>query len=179
MHIAPRGGFTLIEIMGVVILLGIAASIIVPQFSTRDDLQTTAAARLVMADLMYAQNRAIATQKKHYVEFTGSSYTLYARDSDSTALYTLINPLTSSTYTVTFGTASTNFSTTQIASINFDNSTSHAIQFDSLGLPSVYNAATDAAVTLANTGTITLSTTANTFPTAVTIDPTSGEATVQ
>jgi type II secretory pathway pseudopilin PulG len=166
-------------VLSVVILIGITASIVVPQFATRDDLQTTAAARLVMGDLMYAQNRAIATQKKHYVEFSGSAYTLYARDSDSTALYALTNPITNSTYTVGFGTGNQQFPTTQIQSINFDGSAFQAIQFDSLGLPSVYNATNDTAVALANTGTITLSTSSGAFPTLVTIDPTTGEATVQ
>jgi type II secretion system protein H len=173
------GAFTLVEVLCVVMLIGISAAIVVPQFATRDDLQTTAAARVLMADLMYAQNSAIATQKKHYVEFTGSSYTLYQRDSDSSALYAIANPVSHSTYSVTFGDTNPTYPTTTIASINFDGSASQAIQFDSLGLPSVYNIAADSAVSLANTGTITLSTTSGTFPTAVTIDPTSGEATVQ
>ena len=77
----PRSvnGFTFIEVLTVVIILGISASIIVPQFSTRDDLQTTAAARLVMADLDVRPEPARSPRRrKHFVEFTGSSnYTLY------------------------------------------------------------------------------------------------------
>ena len=174
-----NSAFTFVEVLIVVIILGIAASLIIPQFGTRDDLQTTAAARLVMGDLMYAQNRAIATQKKHYVEFNGSSYTLYARDSDTSALYGLTQPITGNPYTIAFGSSNLNFPTTQIASISFDSTPLKAIQFDSLGLPSVYNSSTDTATALANTGTITLSTTSNTFPTYITIDPNTGEASVQ
>ena len=49
----PRcvNGFTLIEVLTVVIILGISASIIVPQFSTRDDLQNAAAEQLIAVDL--------------------------------------------------------------------------------------------------------------------------------
>ena len=172
----PRA-FTIIELLVVVCILAIAAMIVVPHFGTRDDLQAAAAARAVMADLMYAQNRAIATQKKHYVRYSGSSYTLYARDSDTTALYTLTQPITGKTYSVTLGSTNLDFPRMQIASISFDGSTQTAIQFDSLGLPSVYNATADTATAMANTGTITLATTVGSFSTAVTIDPTTGEAT--
>src|SRR4051794_19271606 len=64
-----RAGFTLIEILAVVVILGIASAIIVPQIGSRDDQKAASAARVVMADLLYAQNRAIATQKTHYVLF--------------------------------------------------------------------------------------------------------------
>ena len=62
------GGFTLVEILMVVVILGIAAACVVPQLSSRDDLKTAAAARVVMADLIYAQNRAIAVQQTvHFI----------------------------------------------------------------------------------------------------------------
>ena len=168
----------MIEVMIVVVILGIAAAIVVPQLGTRDDLKVSAAARAVMADLMYAQNRAIATQKKHYVEFSGSNYTLLARDSDASALYTLTNPVTKGSYTVTIGAANTSFTNVQIGSTNFDSATRHAIQFDSLGAPSSYNVAADTAAPLVNTGTIELQTTAGTFPLSVLIDSSTGEASI-
>src|SRR4051812_1277839 len=67
-----RGGkaaFTLVEILMVVIILGIASAVIVPNLGTRNDMNVAAAARVVMADLMYAQNRAIVTQSMTYVQF--------------------------------------------------------------------------------------------------------------
>src|SRR5688572_19841937 len=64
-----RRGFTLVEILMVVVILGIASAVIVPQIGTRSDLKARAAARIVVADLIYAQNMAIASQKWHYVKF--------------------------------------------------------------------------------------------------------------
>ena len=37
-----KGAFTLVEILTVVVILGIASAIIVPQISTRDDLKAAA-----------------------------------------------------------------------------------------------------------------------------------------
>ena len=53
------------------------------------------------------------------------------------------------------------------------------IQFDSLGTPSSYNPATDKATALVATGTITMQTSSGSFSTNVTIDPSTGEASVQ
>ena len=73
-----RGGFTLIEILVVVIILGIASAVIIPQLGSRDDINAAAAARLVMADIIYAQNSAIVQQKKFYVDFrTPNQYAIY------------------------------------------------------------------------------------------------------
>ncbi|HWP41142.1 MAG TPA: prepilin-type N-terminal cleavage/methylation domain-containing protein, partial [Tepidisphaeraceae bacterium] len=89
----PRGGFTLVEILAVVVILGIASAIIIPQIGTRDDLVASAAARVVMADLIYAQNRAIAMQKKHFVQFVGQQYTLMTRASDTSPLTAITHPV--------------------------------------------------------------------------------------
>jgi prepilin-type N-terminal cleavage/methylation domain-containing protein len=59
--------FTLVEVLTVVLILGIASAIIIPQLGSRDDLKLRAAARTLVADLMYAQNLSIATQKEHGV----------------------------------------------------------------------------------------------------------------
>src|SRR5687768_16768097 len=64
----PRA-FTLVEILVVVIILGIAGAIIVPSLGTRDDLRAAAAARVIMADLIYTQNLAITNQGNRYVVF--------------------------------------------------------------------------------------------------------------
>src|SRR5688572_5754245 len=68
---APRRararGFTLIEILTVIVILGIASAVIAPQIGSRDDIKAKAGARVVIADLLYAQNMAIAKQAYYYV----------------------------------------------------------------------------------------------------------------
>src|SRR5438067_9722696 len=94
--------FTLIEMLAVIVIMGIAAGIVIPQIGSRDDLRTASAAREVMADLIYAQNRAISTQLKHYVHFDGNTYTLYTRTDDSLELSAITHPLTKAPYVQTF-----------------------------------------------------------------------------
>jgi type II secretion system protein H len=62
-------GFTLVEILAVVVILGIASAIIVPQMGTRDDMRAKAAARTLVADLIYCQNLAISSGTAVYVRF--------------------------------------------------------------------------------------------------------------
>jgi type II secretion system protein H len=172
-------GFTLVEVMTVMVILGIAAACIVPQIGTRNDLDAAAAARSVMADLLYAQNRAISTQKMHFVEFTNSGYTILERDSDTAPLYTIINPTTQNSYVVTIGPSNTSVPTVSISSVTFDNSPSMTIQFDSLGAPWVYNLQQGTSTPLVSTGQITLTTTSPVLTASVLIDPATGEASTQ
>jgi prepilin-type N-terminal cleavage/methylation domain-containing protein len=174
-----RSAFTLVEVMTVIVILGIAAACIVPQIGTRDDLDVAAAARSVMADLLYAQNRAIATQKMHFVEFAGNSYSILARDSDTAPLYTITNPTTQNSYVVTLGPSNTIYPKVSISSVSFDGSPSMTIQFDSLGAPWVYNLQNGTSVPLVNDGQIKLTTASANLTATVLIDPVTGEASTQ
>ena len=171
--------FTLVEVMAVIVILGIAAACIVPQIGTRNDLDAAAAARSVMADLLYAQNRAIATQQQHFVEFSTGGYSILSRASDTSPLYTITNPTTLNSYVVTLGASNTSFSNVSIASVNLDNSSNMTVEFDSLGAPWVYNLTQGTATPLVNTGTITLSTSSPAQTASVLIDPATGEASTQ
>src|SRR5690554_2963790 len=73
-----RSAFTLVEILVVLVILGIASAIVIPQISSRDDLRAAAAARIIVADLVYAQNRAIATNVNQCIRFDadGQQYVL-------------------------------------------------------------------------------------------------------
>src|SRR5256885_4391767 len=93
-RLGGRPAFTLVEILVVVIILGIASAVIVPNLGTRYDLNVAAAARVVMADLMYAQNRAIVTQSMQYVPFdtAGQKYSLLSSKPNASPLVYLQNP---------------------------------------------------------------------------------------
>src|SRR5215213_5163177 len=97
------GGFTLIEILVVVVILGIAAAIVVPAIGSRSDLKATSAARMIMADLIYTQNRSISQQKWHYVRFdkTAQSYEVLEQITPSAVL--IKHPVEASNFVVKIG----------------------------------------------------------------------------
>lgn len=172
-----RGAFTLVEILMVVIIIGIAGAIIVPQMGARDDMRAAAAARIVMADLIYTQNLSITLQKNHYVRFdvTNGSYTVLA----SPAMTTVTQPVEKRPFTMTFGAAGTpglRDSTLNAASFTGLTATPYlTIGFDELGTPLVY---TDAGTseTMAG-GSITVR--SGTYSLVITIEPYTGQINVE
>ncbi|MBC7785598.1 MAG: prepilin-type N-terminal cleavage/methylation domain-containing protein [Burkholderiales bacterium] len=144
--------FSLIEMMMVLAVMGIVAAIVVPQFGASDDLKLSAAARTVMADLTYAQSRAISTQKKHYVQFVGQQYTLLSRATDAAALAAIAHPVSRGTFTIGFGTGAQDG--VSVVSVTFGGST--ILSFDELGSPMAYVAAGNTNTTLSSPGSIRL-----------------------
>ncbi len=94
-----RGGYTLVEIMVVVVLLGIIAAVVVPMAVSGSSMEAVSAARNLASDIQYAQSMAITRQESMRVVFdaAGESYSL--RDYESTPL---IHPMTKTDYIVTF-----------------------------------------------------------------------------
>src|SRR5437764_12595649 len=78
-----RRGFTFVEILAVIAILAGLWVLVLPAMGTRDDLRLGSAARVMIADLLYAQNRAISTQTVQFVSFTAAAggsnggYTIY------------------------------------------------------------------------------------------------------
>jgi prepilin-type N-terminal cleavage/methylation domain-containing protein len=153
---APRPrrlGFTLIEILVVVVILGIAAAVIVPHIGSRSDLKATSAARLMMADLIYVQNRSISQQKMHYVQFdlgTGS-YTVLVQMTPTKVIIT--HPVEQSPFVVAIGAAGPSaLRDVRIDSVSFDGQV--VLAFDEMGTPYAYNPGTNVltALTSGNIG---------------------------
>ncbi|MGD0463806.1 MAG: type II secretion system protein [Tepidisphaeraceae bacterium] len=145
----------MIEVLAVVLILGIASAIIMPQFTSNGDLDAASAARTVMADLLYAQNRAIATQQNQYVTFnvTGQSYSLY--NGSSAGPTTLLrHPVNQNNYVMTFGQAGPNniSSDVTLGSVSFNGQST--VAFDELGTPYSYNSGAPSPLT--QPGTIVL-----------------------
>jgi prepilin-type N-terminal cleavage/methylation domain-containing protein len=133
-------GFTLVEILVVVIILGIAGAIIVPSLGTRDDLRAAAACRVIMADLIYTQNLAITNQGNRYIAFdvAGQQY----RVTDATG-GTIDHPVDHVAYVQKFSstTGGRNLKDMKLSSAKFIgiSGTEYAtIGFDELGTPLVY-----------------------------------------
>jgi prepilin-type N-terminal cleavage/methylation domain-containing protein len=168
-----RRAFTLVEILMVVLILAITSAIIVPQIGSRNDLKAAAAARVVMADLIWAQNRAISTQQKQYVVFSGQNYTIYYRDTDGT-LKTCTNPVSLQTYTTSFGVKGTPLSDVKISETPVFGTCS-SVCFDEMGTPYGYDGTNE--LSLTSQGTIKLG--CDTQALTITIEPYTGEASVQ
>ncbi len=120
--------WTLIELIVVLVILAIAAAVIVPNFAGASSFQAVSAARMIAADLQYAQNMAVTFQSPVTVSFNenAESYTL------SNASGPLIHPMTKSAYTIDFATQD-GFENLDIVSATFAGAT--AVQFDELGTP--------------------------------------------
>ena len=168
---AAAKGFTLVEILCVVVILGIASAIILPQIGSRSDLVVSSGARVVMADLIYAQNRAIALQKSHYVRFSNQTYTV----SDSTALTAITHPGTKDPYTLTFNTKNTPLENIHLNGTGFGG-TSTVLGFDELGSPFSYDIGTNTVTPLAAAGTIEIQ--SGNCKLTISVEPYTGETTV-
>jgi prepilin-type N-terminal cleavage/methylation domain-containing protein len=135
---ARGGGFTLAEILIVVLIIAIAAMIAVPMMGSMDSMQIRSAANMIAADLEYAKSMAISRQENYSVVFneTTESYQIF-KDQGGT-LVPIEHPVKktkeTSDYIVNFSTDS-RLNKVVIESVNFDNSPSKTITFDSLGSP--------------------------------------------
>lgn len=138
-----RQGYTLIELLIVVAVLGLAASLLIPYMAGRSSLETQAAVRRVIADLSFAQSDALAHQEYRRVYFypDGRGYCLLritgafdAAFDPNTADY-LIDPITvtnsSSHYIVDF-TADSRYAGVSIGNVSIDSS-ARFITYDALG----------------------------------------------
>jgi len=82
--VRSRGGYTLIELLIVIGILGLAGAMLVPHLVERESMTVQAAVRQVIADLSFAQSDALAHQEYRRVHFyaDGGGYCI-ARVSDS------------------------------------------------------------------------------------------------
>ena len=148
--------FTLTEMLVVIVILAIVAAVVLPRMVGSSDMQARSAARVMMADLEYAQSVAITSQAPITVTFSiaGNSYTV------SNASGPLIHPITKKTYVVEMGEVR-GMESVSIASASFGGSSSTT--FDALGAPD-------------NSGTVTITAGAHTY--TVSVAPVVGRITV-
>ncbi len=162
-----KGGFTLLELLVVVVILGIAALVAVPAFSGAADMQVRAAANRIAADLDYAKGLAVTHQKDYSVVFDTANEAYQIEDNTGTPVDNPVRP--GSQYVVSLKTDS-NFSRVNIATAAFNTVANHSVTFDYLGSP--YDTNRDPL----NTGRVTLQ--ADTFTLYVDVEPMTGYVTI-
>ncbi|MCP4376760.1 MAG: hypothetical protein GY794_11370 [bacterium] len=129
-------GFTVAEVLIMVLVIGILAAVIIPVLSTGDYSVVTGGARRMASDLQYAQDTAIVTQKDITVTFNLNTES-YGLSNESGVL---IHPITKEEYAIDF-TADDELSQLNIAESSLGGTTVNtgtcSITFDSSGVPSV------------------------------------------
>jgi prepilin-type N-terminal cleavage/methylation domain-containing protein len=172
-----RKAFTLIEILCVVIILAIAAAMVCAGLVNTNDIQCESGARTVLTDLMYAQNRAIATQQYVYVTFNTANAT-YSLCSSLNPVTYLTNPITQANYTNTFGSgALSNLPNCFISGLGGGLNGYTSMYFDQLGTPYYCSGTGTGGATLASIGTIVIQSGLRTV--TISIQPDTGDMTVQ
>ena len=135
-----RHGYTLVEVLITVTIMGLAAAIVVPNMMQGGTLGVQAGARMIIADLMFVQNEAMAQQSDRRITFDvdDNSYKVEKYDSSATAWVLEYNPVLGGTtgaqnYEMDFDDDG-RFSGIEIVSASFNGTTQ--VTFDDLGNPS-------------------------------------------
>lgn len=91
-----RAGFTLVEAIVLIAILGILASVAVPRFLALDELENARAHRQLLSDLRHAQRRAATAGCPVQVDFDPTGYRLRARTACRSGNFTveLVDPVT-------------------------------------------------------------------------------------
>ena len=177
-HYGACRGFTLVEIIVVVIVLGIAAAVGTAMIGNTDALQVRAATQQLVASLSYAQNNAITQQKSFAVVFNSAAEEYEVQDEIGNVVPDPVKKMAAGlanpedfVYRVNFP-QSQNLSRVVIEAVDFDGTAS--VWFDYLGQPHAGTPALGAPALIA--GSVRLG--AGTESLTITVEPVTGHITV-
>lgn len=123
-----RSGYTLIEILIVVVMLGIASAMVIPSLGSTDVLRVQSTVRAIVADINYAQSDALARQQGRALIFdtTNNKYAIVEVRGSS------LSPTTDTIYAVDLNNER-KFHSARIQAASFDGD--NILVFDELGGP--------------------------------------------
>lgn len=129
-----HSGYTLVELLLIVSIMGLAAAIVVPHMIRSGQLTIQAAGRAIIADILYAQNEAVANQEPRKVTFdvAGNRYRVTDAEDKTIGVSWKSGGSATQNYVVDFNRES-RFAGVKLASVNFAGGTT--LEFDDLGAP--------------------------------------------
>lgn len=125
-------GFTLVELLIVLVLIAIAAMVAVPMMSSAASMQIRSAANMVAADLEYAKSMAISRGQNFSVVFDKNTESYSIKDQTDTIIQHPVKK--GSLYTINFQSDS-RLGRVDISDAVFNPNSSQTITFDYLGSP--------------------------------------------
>jgi prepilin-type N-terminal cleavage/methylation domain-containing protein len=169
-RVTRHAAFTLAEILVTISVIGIAAAVILPQIGNRDDLRSISAAREIVADLTYAQSRAVATQKPTYVRFDTVNNRYDLLDAINPSDVFMTHPLEHANYRVSLGSGNDDLKYVVFDQVTFDTKT--VLMYDEMGTPYAYDPLTQTSAAMV-AGSIRLK--SHAYTVTVSVQPYSGE----
>jgi prepilin-type N-terminal cleavage/methylation domain-containing protein len=124
-----RSGFTVIELLIVVVILAIAAMTAIPMMTSAGSVQIRSAANMVAADLEYAKSVAIARGQKFSVVFDKNAGSYSIKDQAGNVIAHPVKK--GSNYVIGF--RDKGLDKVDIADVDFDGTST--VKFDYLGSP--------------------------------------------